>query len=172
MAIVLGNFTQKVTKLAGAIDIRALANRVENGSADGLREAGQALRGLQQYADSILGVVNQMREYLGNLDLLLATTTIAGGGSTTYYSSLTLSAASTEIASPVSLGSVADGAILIIRIAIDATPGRQITWKGTDFVGFSVNDIDNSANAVNHYVAYKGPSGKWEPAAIPALGRQ
>lgn len=89
----------------------------------------------------------------------------SGSAAQIFTYSITLTAASTNITSPVV---PADGNIGFLRLAQDATGGRRITWHPI-FVGVDSNMNDLTALSAGHFI-FIGIGGKWLLAALPLLG--
>lgn len=74
---------------------------------------------------------------------------------------VTLSASTTNITAPAT---ATEGKLLIVAIATDATPGRQITWS-TDFATGTPVEFDNSASATTIMIFAGRADGKWHIAS-------
>lgn len=95
-----------------------------------------------------------------------ATTTVisgggGGGGSNCYFEYYDLTAATTDIISPVS--SATRGDRLTVRLKQDATGGRQITWNvgPPEFILVTVNDVDVRPNRVTMLDFVFAEDGNW-----------
>jgi hypothetical protein len=87
-------------------------------------------------------------------------------GGAIYLADYTLTAASTEIVSPLS--SPAAGAVLAVYLTQDATGGRAITWSA-DFVG-PTTEIATGAGEISVFQFVARSDGNWWLSALPILG--